>query len=140
MDHSQKIAICFYNGRYNPILLFRVQSQLGFSQLRTLFASFANAIDGHKEDLCRYEWINCLPSIGSLVLERLPSRKAELSRTLRLLEPGKNRAVVHWSRHGEGWLECAEKLDRLTVPGRQDLDIGHYNDASVEISFMEYGK
>jgi hypothetical protein len=137
MEQSHKIAIDLYGGRYSPILVIRVQSDSGLAQLRSVFTNLATAVDGYREDLCTYEWINCLSTIESLVVERLTNRKDEPSKTLRLLKRGKNRAVVHWSRHEDGWLECAELLDRLKVPGRQYLDIGHFNDASIEVSFMQ---
>jgi hypothetical protein len=137
MQQNHKIVIDLYDGNYSPTLLFRVQSQEKLSQLRDLFTKLSKAADHHREDLCEYEWISCLPSIKSLIVERLTNREAEPSKTVRLIEWIKKPAVVHWSRHEEGWLECAEKLDGLNVPGHQYLDTGHFSDASVEVSFME---
>ena len=39
-----------------------------------------------------------------------------------------------WSRHEEGWLECAEKIDALTGPGHQYMGSG---EAEIEVSFLE---
>jgi hypothetical protein len=133
----RKMTIDFHVGEYRPILTFRVQSPYELAQLRSVFTRLADAADGHREDICKYEWISSLPPIQSVLLERLTNRKAEPSKTLRLLKQGKDRAIVHWSRHEDGWLECAELLDGLKLPGRQYLDISHSKDASVEISFME---
>jgi hypothetical protein len=42
--------------------------------------------------------------------------------------------VLVWSRHDEGWLECAEKIAALSGPSHQFMGSG---EAEIELSFLE---
>jgi len=137
MDTAQKMMIDFYTGASGPTLLLVVHSASSLKQLRDLFVSVSTQAEGYAEELFKNDWVEPSASVRSLVLRRLTNRKAEPSKTFRLLTQEKG-AVFEWSRHAEGWLECADKLDALRLPGHQYLTIGGFNDALVEVSYLEH--
>jgi len=137
MDTTQKLLIDFYTGASGPTLLLVARSASPLKQLRDLFVSVSTEAERHAEELFKKDWVEPSASIRSLVLRRLTNRKAEPTKTFRLLTQERG-AVLEWSRHEEGWLECADKLHALRLPGHQYLTIGAFNDALVEASYVEH--
>ena len=82
-------------------------------------------------------FVKLAQGIEEFVLRRLPERP-EPSKVLHLSRKGALLgACFEWSRTAEGWLECAELLDGLTPCSHQYLNYGHFDDAIVEVAFME---
>jgi hypothetical protein len=115
--------------------LFQVEWNEMLTKLKDLFADLSRAEADHAQYICGLEWIWCESPIRSIILRRLSDRVAEPSATLRVASR-KEGVDIEWSRHREGWLECAEKIDALRMPGHQYLT-REVDDAVVEVSFME---
>jgi hypothetical protein len=58
----------------------------------------------------------------------------EGSRQIQYQKTGADGKVLLWSRHAEGWLECAQKIAALAAPGHQFMGNG---EAEIEVSFLE---
>jgi hypothetical protein len=100
-------------------------------QLRELFLDLAHrrVSEYSLKDVMWAEFsANCPPSTLKFVTN-------EVSAQIQSEKAGDGARAFGWSRHEEGWLECAEKTDALTTSGRQHLGGG---DAEIEVSFLEY--
>lgn len=129
------ILVNFYSQKRGRVLLLRPQSKELVANLNELFVALSRAQAGHTEEICSVEWIQCEAPIRSVALRRLSDEKTEPSKSLRVLSC-KDGVHIEWSRHGEGWLECANKIAALRPRSHQYLN-RDMDDAVVEVSFME---
>jgi hypothetical protein len=111
-------------------IMFLLRSPEDRNRLRQVFVDLANQriteIALKREDWMEFS-ANCLPLNLKLVDHEVSSQ----------IQFGKTHAdgkVFAWSRHTEGWLECADKIEALTEPGHQYLGGGV---AEIEVSFLE---
>lgn len=121
----------FYLSPHGSRIRFLVQSSDDRDHLRELFLDLAHrrVSEYSLEDAIWAEFsTDCPPIILKCVTQEV-SRQIESERT----DDGAQ--ALCWSRHEQGWLECAEKIDALTAPGHQYMGGG---DAEIEVSFLEY--
>ena len=70
---------------------------------------------------------NCPPILLKLI-------ENEGSRQIQYESTHAKDKILAWSRHDEGWLECAEQIAALGAPGHQYMGNG---EAEIEVSFLE---
>jgi len=111
--------------------MFVLQSSDDRDHLRDLFLDLAHrrVSEYSLEDAIWAEFsTNCPPITLKFVTK-------EVSAQIQCEKTDDRARAFCWSRHEEGWLECAEKIDAFTAPGHQYMGSG---EAEVEVSFLEY--
>jgi hypothetical protein len=132
---SSVILVDFYRGARGRVLRFDVQSVEALARLGTLFRELSE----HKVrevNLASLRSIAFAQNVKDIVLKSIQDDR-EPSQTIKLERETSTGAIFLWTRHSEGWLECAELLDGLTQPGHQYLSRGTSDDAEIEVSFRE---
>lgn len=130
-----RILVSFYHREPGQVLLFQIPSNELLVELKDLFVALSRAEAGRTEEIYSLEWIQGEIPIRSIALRRLSDEKAEPSKTLRVCSR-KDGVAIEWSRHGDGWLECAEKIAALRPQSHQYLN-RDMDDVVAEVSFME---
>jgi hypothetical protein len=77
------------------------------------------------------EWVEISASCPPIVFKLV---EQEFSGQIQIAKTRADEKVFVWSRHAEGWLECAEKIEALTGLGHQCLGDGV---VEIEVSFLE---
>jgi hypothetical protein len=119
------------------MLYLDVQSPEALGQLRAVLVEMAEG--GAREvRLSRVGWAAFTSRVGDVTL-KLTDAREEPSRTVELCERRPGAPSVEWTRHSEGWIECAELLDGLTPDHHQYMNRGTRDEAEIEVSFRESG-
>ena len=119
-----------YRAKNGIKILFKIDSTEDRDSLQALFLNLASKQLGDI-NLRDEAWVEFTPDTPAIVLKFVP-REAS-----RQIEKGSLKSlgdVLVWSRHEDGWLECAEKVAALDGPGHQYMGTG---EAEIEVSFME---
>jgi hypothetical protein len=119
-----------YRAKNGIKILFKLDSTEDRDSLRALFLNRSNKPLGDI-NLRDEAWAEFTPDTPAIVLKFVPREAA------RQIEKRKSKSVgevLVWSRHEDGWLECAEKVAALDGPGHQYMGTG---EAEIEVSFME---
>jgi len=119
------------------MLWLDVQSPEALGQLRAVFVELAGG-RAREVSLSSVGWAAFTSRIRDVTL-RLTDACEEPSRTVALHEGRPGAPSVEWTRHSEGWLECAELLDGLTPVHHQYMNSGTKDAAEIEVSFGESG-
>jgi hypothetical protein len=119
-----------YRAKNGIRILFKLDSMEDRGSLRALFLNLSS---GWLTDInLRDEaWTEFRPDAPAILLRLVPREKAWQIEKSRSKELGD---IFIWSRHEDGWLECAEKVAALDGPGHQYMGTG---EAEIEVSFME---
>lgn len=118
-----------YTRSYSAHIMFVLRSNDDRARLRDLFLDLAH----HRVtevSLRQADWVEFATNCRSIVFRLVTS---EASRQIQT-ETSDDRETFVWSRHEEGWMECAEKMDALRERSHQCMGNG---DAEIEISFLE---
>ena len=119
------------------MLLLDVQSPAALGQLRAVLVELAEE-RAREFSLSSVGWAAFTSRVRDVTL-KLADAREEPSRTVELRQAGPWAPSVEWTRHSEGWLECAELLDGLTPVHHQYMNSGTEDDAEIEVSFRESG-
>ena len=132
-DDPSVIVVDFYG----QMLYLDVQSPEALGQLRGVFLDLAEG-RARKVSLRDAGWAAFTSRLHDVVLKLMDARQ-EPSRTVEVRGAAQAAPSVVWTRHTEGWLECAELLDGLTAGHHQYLNSGTMDDADIEVTFGEAG-
>jgi hypothetical protein len=120
----------FYLSAQHPCILFLLQSTNDRTHLLELFRGLADRRIS-KCALWQAEWTEFSTSCPPIILQLV---RNEESWQILYENTNADGKVLVWSRHEEGWLECAEKIAALTASGHQYMGTG---EAEIEVSFLE---
>jgi hypothetical protein len=125
------MMVDFYLSPHGNRIMFVLQSSDDRDHLRELFLDLAHrrVSEYSLEDASWAQFSTDCPPITLKFVTQEVSRQIQSKRT----DDGAR--ALCWSRHEQGWLECAEKIDALTAPGHQYMGGG---EAEIEVSFLEY--
>jgi hypothetical protein len=79
----------------------------------------------------RTEWVELSTACPPIILKLV---EGQASRQIRAEEGAPDGNVFTWSRHSDGWRECAEKVESLVKSSHQYMGDGV---VQVEVSFLE---
>jgi len=119
-----------YRGKSGLRIIFKIDSAKDRDSLRALFLNLSNEQLGNI-NLRDEAWTEFTPDTPAIVLKFVPRESSWQIEKRDLENLGE---VIVWSRHEDGWLECAEKVAALNGPGHQYMGTG---EAEIEVSFME---
>jgi hypothetical protein len=120
----------FYHASQGPRILFLLRSTDDRAWLQGLLRDLASrrvSMFGLQQ-VERTEFSKNGPPILLKLVENEGSRQIQYEKT------GSDGKVLVWSRHAEGWLECAQKIAALAAPGHQFMGNG---EAEIAVSFLE---
>jgi hypothetical protein len=119
-----------YRAKGGLKIIFKIGTAEDRDRLRALFLNLSS---GQPTDINLREmtWAKFTPEVPAILLKVVP-REASWQIEKRRLE-GLGEVFV-WSRHEDGWLECASKIEALNGPGHQYLGTG---EAEIEITYLE---
>jgi hypothetical protein len=121
---------CYHRPSRSLRIILLLRSSDDRDRLRKLFLDLA-----HQRvttiALRQADWVEIEASCPSIVLKFVTN---EDSPQLQKKTTKEGKSLI-WSRHEEGWMECAEKMDTLTEGSHQYMG---YGDAEIEVSFLEY--
>jgi hypothetical protein len=120
----------FYLSSQGPRIVFLLRSTHDRDWLLGLFRDLANHRVS-KFALRQIEWTEFSTNCPSILLKLV---KNEGSQQIVYENTDSDGKVLAWSRHDEGWLECAEKIAALAKSGHQHMGNG---EAEIEVSFLE---
>ena len=123
--------IALYRARESTRIIFRLQSSEEKERLRALFLDLANRRIG-EFNLRDVAWTEFAATCPTIILQYRPD---EASRQIQYQGEDYIGKILTWTRHEEGWMECAEKIEALTELGHQFMGSG---EADVKVSFLEY--
>jgi hypothetical protein len=136
MDNAgQEATLRFYQGAYGPTLMFQMYDQTQIAGLKTIFRRVSEG-DSTKISLRQSGIVGTLDGVDDLLFVLNPKDK-DPSCMVRKVGENANGCVFQFERHREGWLECSELIDGLTLPGHQYLSRGTSDEAAVMVSFQE---
>ncbi len=134
-DTGQAATLHFYQGACGPTLMFQMYDGSQLEGLKTIFQRVSEG-DPTKISLRQSGIVGTLDGVDDLLFVLDPKDK-DLSRMVRKVGENANGCVFQFQRHREGWLECSELLDGLTLPGHQYLSRGSSDEALVMVSYQE---
>ena len=134
-DAGQEATFHFYKGAYGPTLLIQIYDQTQLEGLKAIVRRVSEG-DPAKISLRKSGVVSTLDGVDDLLFVLDPKDK-DPSRTVRKVGENANGCVFQFQRHREGWLECSELLDGLTLPGHQYLSRGSSDEALVMVSYQE---
>lgn len=132
--HS-RASLNFYKGADGPTLMFQMYEEADLMVLKTIFFRLARGETG-KVSLRAAAIVTFADAVHDLVFVRLVDER-EPSGTVRKVRETVQGPLFEFRRYEEGWLECAELLDGLKVPGHQYLSRGSMDEALVMVSYRE---
>jgi hypothetical protein len=135
VESLSHIIVDYHHASTGPTITLDIQSSEAMKALSGLFRQLAVSAH-HEVHLADSPFIVFTDAIKDILLRRT-EKFYEPSRTLRLIQTS-GPAIFEWTRHDEGWLECADVVDGLTEPcGHQYLNRGLRDEAEIVASFKE---
>ena len=134
-ETGQEATLHFYQGANGPTLMFQMYDQSQLEGLKTIFRQVSEG-NPARISLKKSGIVNVMDGIDDLLFVLDPKDK-DPSRMVRKVGENANGSVFQFQRHGEGWFECSELLDGLTLPGHQYLSRGSDDEALVMVSYQE---
>jgi hypothetical protein len=120
----------FHVSSQGPRIMFLLRSTSDRDRLLGLLGDLAS----HRVSrfaLRQTEWAEFSTNCPSILLKLVKKEGAQQISYENTNADGK---ILAWSRHEEGWLECAGKVAALAKPGHRYLGNG---EAEIEVSFLE---
>ncbi len=134
-DAGQEPTLHFYQGAHGPTLMFEIYDQTQIAGLKTIFQRVSEG-NSTKISLRQSGIVGTLDGVGDLLFVLDPKDK-DPSHMVRKVGENADGCIFQFQRHREGWLECSELLDGLTLPGHQYLSRGSSDEALVMVSYQE---
>lgn len=121
--------------RQRRTILLRIGSPIAVGRLTDLFRQLSESRFLELNALGIHPTLFVLPESLEDIIFRTATN--ETSRTVELRKSKTGQRSMIWTRHTEGWLECAELVVVLSPGGYQYLSRGTSDDAEVLVSFGE---
>ncbi len=137
MNDRADVWVDYYESAYGPTIRVDTQSKSSALYFKDIFQRLAESQSSEIE-MRKMAQVR-LTNLKDIILRRVPDGQAGL-RTLVLLQNTAKGPVFAWSRDSEGWLECADKVNRLIekgLPEHQYLSLEDTDDALVEFAYWE---
>ena len=134
MKNNKQIKIDYYKGAFGPTIRIDTPSKGTLIMIEDILHKLAlGSVSEYKfHGLPFVE----LSGLQEFYLKLIPKQR---TKTVEIVESGKNKTVFYWSNSLEGWGRCAGLLDGMTedISSHQYLSQEGIDDALIVVAYLE---